>query len=66
MLGELTRKDQTNGGLDFPRGDGGLLVVGSKLGGLSGDALEDVYGPLVTRSEAVTRSMKTHERTVDE
>lgn len=29
-------------GLDLPGGDGGLLVVGSKLGGLGGDALEDV------------------------
>lgn len=29
-------------GLDLARGDGGLLVVGSKLGSLGGDALEDV------------------------
>ena len=29
-------------GLDLARRDGGLLVVGSKLGGLGGDALEDV------------------------
>jgi len=29
-------------GLDLPRRDGGLLVVGSELGGLGGDALEDV------------------------
>lgn len=29
-------------GLDLPGGDGGLLVVGSELGGLGGDALEDV------------------------
>ena len=29
-------------GLDLTRGDGRLLVVGSELGGLSGDALEDV------------------------
>lgn len=29
-------------GLDFARRDGGLLVVCSKLGGLGGDALEDV------------------------
>jgi hypothetical protein len=42
VLGKLTGEDQTNGGLNFPRGDGGLLVVGSKLGGLSGDTLEDV------------------------
>ena len=29
-------------GLDLARRDGRLLVVGSKLGGLGGDALEDV------------------------
>lgn len=29
-------------GLDLPGGDGGLLVVGGELAGLSGDALEDV------------------------
>jgi hypothetical protein len=29
-------------GLDLSGRDGGLLVVGSKLGGLSGNALEDV------------------------
>ena len=43
MLGQLTGEDETDGGLDLPGGDGGLLVVGSKLGGLSGDALEDVW-----------------------
>ena len=42
VLGQLTGKDQANGGLDFPRRDGGLLVVGSELGGLGGNALEDV------------------------
>lgn len=42
MLGELTGEDQADGGLDLARGDGGLLVVGGKLGGLSGNALEDV------------------------
>lgn len=29
-------------GLDLPRRDGGLLVVGGELAGLSGDALKDV------------------------
>jgi hypothetical protein len=29
-------------GLDLPRRDGGLLGVSGKLGGLGGDALEDV------------------------
>ena len=31
-----------DGGLDLSGGDGGLLVVCSELGGLSGDTLEDV------------------------
>ena len=43
MFGQLTGKDQANRGLDFPRRDGGLLVVGSELGGLGGNALKDVY-----------------------
>lgn len=42
VLGKLTREDQPHGSLDLAGGDGGLLVVGSELGGLSGDALEDV------------------------
>lgn len=42
VLGQLTRQDQPDGGLDLARVDGGLLVVGSKLGGLGGDALEDI------------------------
>ena len=42
MLGKLTREDETNRGLDLSGRDGGLLVVGGKLGGLGCDALEDV------------------------
>jgi hypothetical protein len=42
VLGQLTRQDETDRGLDLSRGDGGLLVVGSKLRGLSGNALEDI------------------------
>jgi hypothetical protein len=42
VLGQLTRKDQANRRLDFPRRDGGLLVVGSELRGLGGNTLEDV------------------------
>lgn len=29
-------------GLNLPGGDGGLLIVGGELAGLSGDALKDV------------------------
>lgn len=42
MLGKLTGEDETHRSLDLPGGDGGLLVVGGQLGGLSGNALEDV------------------------
>jgi len=42
VLGELTGKHETNGGLDLAGREGGLLVVGGKLSGLAGDALEDV------------------------
>jgi len=42
VLGQLTGKDQPHGSLDLSRGDGRLLVVSSQLGGLSGNALEDV------------------------
>lgn len=42
MLGQLTGEDQADGGLDLSGRDGGLLVVGGKLRGLGGDALEDV------------------------
>ena len=42
MLGEFTGEDQSYGGLDLARRDGGLLVVGGELGSLSCDALEDV------------------------
>jgi len=42
MTAERDAVGQNSRGLDLTRGDGGLLVVGSELGSLSGDALEDV------------------------
>ena len=42
VLGKLTGEDEADRGLDLAGRDGGLLVVGGKLGGLSCDALEDV------------------------
>ena len=42
MLGQFTGEEQPDGGLDFPGGDGGTLVVVSKTGGFGSDALEDV------------------------
>lgn len=43
VLGQLTGEDEADGSLDLSGRDGGLLVVGSKLGGLGGNALEDVW-----------------------
>lgn len=42
MLRQLSWQDQSDSGLDLSGRDGGLLVVGSQLGGLGGDSLEDV------------------------
>ena len=42
VLGKLTGKHETNGSLDLAGREGRLLVVGGKLTGLAGDALEDV------------------------
>ena len=42
VLGEFTGEDESYRGLDLAGRDGGLLVVGSELGGLSGDTLKDV------------------------
>jgi hypothetical protein len=42
VLGQLSGQEQTDGGLDFPGGDGGALVVVRQAAGLSGDPLEDV------------------------
>lgn len=44
VLGQLTGQDQPHRGLDLPGRDGGLLVVGSELGGLGRNTLEDVWG----------------------
>ena len=42
VLGKFSWKKKPDSGLDFPAGDGGLLVVVSKAGSLDGDSLEDV------------------------
>ena len=42
MLGQLTRQDEADGGLDFAGGDGGLLVVRGELASLGCDTLKDV------------------------
>ena len=42
MLGELTWEEKSDGGLDLTGGEGVLLVVSDKSGGLGGDLLEDI------------------------
>ena len=42
VLGELTRQDEADRGLDFAGGDRRLLVVSRELGGFGGDLFEDV------------------------
>ena len=42
MFGQFTGEDKPDSSLDLTGVDGGLLVVGSQLGGLGGDTLKDV------------------------
>ena len=42
VLGELTRKHETNSSLDLSGGEGGLLVVSGELSGFTGDTLKDI------------------------
>jgi hypothetical protein len=42
VLGQLSRQEETDGGLDLPGRDGGALVVVRQATCLGGDALEDV------------------------
>ena len=42
MFGQFSGKEETDSGLDFPRGDCGSLVVVCKTGSLSSDTLKDI------------------------
>ena len=42
MLGQLSGQEETDGGLDLARGDGGPLLVVTQTASLGGDALQDV------------------------
>ena len=42
MLGELSGQEEPDSSLDFSGGDGGPLVVVSKLAGLSSNPLEEI------------------------
>ncbi len=47
MFGQLSGQQQTHGGLDLSRCDGGALVVVSETRRFTGDALEDVVNERV-------------------
>ena len=47
VLGQFSGKEQTNGGLDFPTGDGATLVVVSQARGFGGNAFENVVDEAV-------------------
>ena len=55
VLGELTREQESDGGLDFSGRDGGLGVVLGQLGGFGGDSLEDVVHERVHDEHALGR-----------
>ena len=42
MLGQFSGKEEPDGGLDLPRGDGGPLVVVGQSGGFGSNTLKDV------------------------
>lgn len=55
MLGQLTRQQQTNSGLDFAGRDGRALVVVSQTGRFGGDTLEDVVDKAVHDAHGLGR-----------
>ncbi len=47
MIGQITRQEETDSGLDFTAGYGGFLVVVGQAGSLGGKTLEDVLDEAV-------------------
>jgi len=47
VLGQFTGQQETDGGLDFPTGDGRALVVMGKTTGFRGDAFEQIVDETV-------------------
>ena len=47
VFSQFTGEEQSNGGLDFPGGDGGPLIVVSKAGSFSSDTFENVIDKAV-------------------
>ncbi len=62
MLGELTREQETDRGLNLSRSDGVALVVASETASLLSDALEDVVHERVHDSHGLVRdtSVRVH------
>jgi hypothetical protein len=52
VLGELTRKEQADSGLDLAGGEGRLLVVAGELGGLQGNLVKDIVDEGVEDGDA--------------
>ncbi len=55
MFGQFTGQQQTHGGLDLSRCDGGALVVVSETRRFTGDALEDVVDERVHDAHRLRR-----------
>ena len=53
VLGELTREDETDGGLHIAAGHGGVAVDTAQFGGLGGDLLERVRDEVVDDRDAL-------------
>jgi len=47
VLGQLARQQETDGGLDFPTGDGRTLVVVSQTTGFGSDTFEEIVDETV-------------------
>lgn len=56
LLGQFAGKNESNRCLNFPRRDGRLLVVCSKLGGFSGYTLEDIVDERVQNRHGLSRN----------
>ncbi len=56
MFGQFTGQQQTHGGLDLSRCDGGALVVVSETRRFTGDALEDVVDERVHDAHSLRRN----------
>ena len=58
VLGQLAGKEKANGCLHFAARDGGAAAVVGKLGGLVGDALEDVVDERVHDAHGLARDAR--------